>query len=63
MTKVAQTPEKKKPVRAKTATNPTRGDIEARAYELYLARAGGNGSETDDWCKAEVELRGGSKAK
>lgn len=32
--------------------------IRQRAYELYLARGGAGGSETDDWLEAERQLRG-----
>ncbi len=32
--------------------------IRKRAYEIYLARNGGPGSETDDWLSAEAELKG-----
>lgn len=31
-------------------------EIRVRAYELYLARGGAPGSETDDWCEAEREV-------
>jgi len=34
--------------------NPER--IAARAYELYLARGGGDGQAWDDWLAAEREL-------
>ena len=30
--------------------------IAARAYELYLARGGGDGQDWDDWLAAEREL-------
>jgi len=30
--------------------------IRTRAYELFLARAGGPGSDVDDWLQAEAEL-------
>ncbi len=29
-----------------------------RAYELYIARGGGEGRELDDWLSAERELTG-----
>ena len=35
-------------------------EIRNRAYEFYCARNGAPGDETDDWLKAEAELRGGS---
>jgi hypothetical protein len=34
----------------------TRARIAMRAYELYLARGGRNGSDFDDWIAAEREL-------
>lgn len=34
--------------------------IQARAYELYLARGGSHGADWDDWLAAERELRGAS---
>ena len=30
--------------------------IQTRAYELYLERGDGSGSEFDDWLKAELEI-------
>jgi Protein of unknown function (DUF2934) len=36
--------------------SPTREQIEARAYELYLQRGEG-GHELEDWLKAEEELK------
>ena len=36
---------------------PTADDIRLRAYQLYLERAGGQGSEFDDWLQAEAELQ------
>jgi hypothetical protein len=35
---------------------PTHEQIAARAYELYLGRAGAPGSSEDDWLRAEREL-------
>lgn len=35
---------------------PTHKQIEARAYELYLARGGENGHALDDWLAAEMEF-------
>ena len=37
---------------------PTRGEIERRAYEIYLARNGAPGNADVDWLQAETELRG-----
>jgi hypothetical protein len=38
--------------------SPTLEQIEMRAYEIYLERGGSDGSDTDDWLRAERELRG-----
>lgn len=35
---------------------PTKEQIEARAYELYLQRGGGQGQDVHDWFIAEKEL-------
>jgi hypothetical protein len=44
---------------ATTNTGPTdeRDRVAQRAYELYLARGGGDGQATEDWLIAETELR------
>jgi hypothetical protein len=39
-----------------TAAVPDRDRIATRAYELYLARGGGDGEALDDWLSAEREL-------
>ena len=39
-----------------TAAAPDRERIAMRAYELYLARGGGDGGAMDDWFRAEREL-------
>ena len=39
-----------------TAAAPDRDRIAMRAYELYLARGGGDGAAMDDWLNAEREL-------
>jgi hypothetical protein len=41
-----------------TAASPERDRIAMRAYELYLARGGGEGAAMDDWLRAEQELTG-----
>jgi hypothetical protein len=41
-----------------THRNPERAEIEKRAYDIYLARAGAPGSDLADWLQAEKELRG-----
>ena len=38
------------------AENDERDRIAARAYELYLARGGSHGRDTDDWLEAEREV-------
>jgi len=35
---------------------PTRGEIEVRAYQIYLERGGAPGQGVDDWLQAEREL-------
>ncbi|HTS18588.1 MAG TPA: DUF2934 domain-containing protein [Verrucomicrobiae bacterium] len=35
---------------------PTEEQIRARAYQIYLARGGQPGHDTDDWLQAEYEL-------
>jgi hypothetical protein len=44
---------------AASSTEPTREDIAARAYELYLARGSMDGYSEEDWLLAEAELRRG----
>lgn len=39
-----------------TAAAPDREQVATRAYELYLARGGGDGLALDDWLNAEREL-------
>jgi hypothetical protein len=46
-----------------TVASPDRERIEARAYELYLARGGGDGHAEDDWLTAERELSNGSQSR
>ena len=36
---------------------PTKEQIERRAYEIYLARGGEHGSDLSDWIAAEQELK------
>jgi len=36
---------------------PVREEIARRAYELYVARGGQNGSDVDDWLTAESEVQ------
>lgn len=37
---------------------PTHDEIQKRAHELYLARGGEHGHDTEDWLFAEEQLRG-----
>jgi len=50
----------KEETRAKEAVtanvNVLEDQIRKRAYELYLAREGGPGSDVDDWLRAEAEI-------
>lgn len=39
-----------------TAAAPDRDRIATRAYELYLARGGGEGDDVEDWLAAEREF-------
>jgi hypothetical protein len=39
------------------ASEPSEEDIRLRAYHMYLERGGGDGSDFDDWLKAEEQLR------
>ena len=38
-------------------SSPDREEIQRRAYDLYLARGGGEGDAVEDWLKAEQELQ------
>ena len=40
-----------------TTGDADRDRIAARAYELYLARGGGDGMDMEDWLLAEREVR------
>jgi hypothetical protein len=42
----------------KSLSSPTREQIERRAYELFVARQGRDGSAEQDWLQAERELAG-----
>jgi hypothetical protein len=39
-----------------TYRQPTRQEIAARAYQIYLERGRGEGRDKDDWLQAEYEL-------
>ena len=66
---MAKTTRKPENQSASDRSAPRRGDnaptatldrelVAIRAYELYLARGGGEGQELDDWLSAERELSG-----
>jgi len=38
--------------------NPTRDEIEVRAYQIYVERGGTDGQHVEDWLQAERELLG-----
>jgi hypothetical protein len=40
-----------------TGKFPTSGEIQARAYEIYMERGGADGSDLEDWLQAERELQ------
>jgi hypothetical protein len=45
-------------VGARREGKPDQKSIEARAYELYLARGCESGHDSEDWLTAETELTG-----
>jgi hypothetical protein len=55
ITKPAKTPPEL-PGKEESRPVATIEQIRQRAYELYLERGNGAGSETDDWLQAEAEL-------
>lgn len=44
-----------------TAAEVDRERVAHRAYELYMARGGGEGQALDDWLAAERELASGER--
>lgn len=44
----------------RTSAPPTYEAIQARAYEIFLARGGNPGTDSDDWFQAERELKADS---
>ena len=42
----------------KERISPSIGEIEIRAYEIYLERGGEDGRSIEDWLAAERELTG-----
>ena len=61
--------DKKRPRHATGVTTPSapasreesarREEIARRAYEIYLARGGGEGRDVEDWLLAETEVLAG----
>jgi hypothetical protein len=43
--------------------SPTSGEIQVRAYEIYLERGGTDGSDVEDWLQAERELQQSTTSK
>ena len=39
------------------SSEPTRTDIERRAYQLYLERGKADGAAVEDWIQAEKEVK------
>ncbi|HWN98073.1 MAG TPA: DUF2934 domain-containing protein [Blastocatellia bacterium] len=46
---------------APAEVEPSLEAIAKRAYEIYLARGGAHGNDTDDWLRAELDLRADKK--
>jgi len=42
---------------ASAARGPSQGEIEWRAYQIFLERGGTDGHAEEDWLRAEYELR------
>ena len=42
---------------ASTEAEPSLEAIAERAYDIYMARGGAHGKDSDDWLAAELELR------
>lgn len=40
----------------RSTSHPTHGEIEFRAYQMYLERGGEHGRDVEDWLQAEREL-------
>ena len=38
------------------SSNPTREEIELRAFQIFIERGGADGHDVDDWVQAEQEL-------
>lgn len=50
------------PTAARRTDPPGEAEIRARAYQIFLARAGRPGDPESDWLQAERELRDGKPA-
>jgi hypothetical protein len=48
--------QQQQPPRVDDHTRPVDEEIAQRAYELYLARGGGHGSDLEDWLEARRQL-------
>jgi hypothetical protein len=48
-----------KSTKASTLARASHDAIEARSYELYLARGRADGHHEEDWLRAEAELNAG----
>ena len=46
---------------ASTESEPSLEAIAERAYQIYKARGGAHGKDSDDWLEAELELRARGK--
>jgi len=40
---------------AMKSSNPTREEIELRAFQIFIERGGADGHDVDDWVQAEQE--------
>jgi hypothetical protein len=57
--KPAAAPVAIKPAPAKARSAPTLDEIRTRAFEIYVAEGCREGSDMENWLKAEQELRAG----
>ena len=54
---VAKAPTPMPPAKPMKAHEPTQEEIRARAYEIYLSEGCKEGSDLENWARAEKELR------
>jgi hypothetical protein len=47
----------KKALTVRSVSTPTHDEIAKRSYELYLERGSVDGFASDDWARAEAELK------